>query len=464
MPTISSLGIGSGLDLNSLLTQLEDAESQKLTPITQQQRSYRTELSAFGRLESALGTLRDTVRELSDPSSFKAISSEVSGDAFTATTDSEAVAGRYQVEVSQLAQAQTLASGGQASRTDAIALDGGGAGTLTLAVGGESFDIQIDDSNNTLDGIRDAINASDAGVTASIVNDGSDQPYRLVISSEATGTDSAIQISSTDSALQAAFGYDGDSTNAGNGMSQTVAAQDAKLRVNGIDISSQSNTVEGALQGVTLTVDKVTSGPESLSVAQDDESITGSINAFVKAYNDYVSLADSLTSYNAAEDSAGALLGNASMRGIESRLRGAMSFDSELDGVFNMLSDVGIELQLDGTLEVDDDKLNAAVKDSSGDVSALFAGIDREGGFAGQLEDTLDSILDSGGVLETATDGIDSTLTRLDDRYDRVQASIDATVERYRSQFQQLDAVMAQMQSTSSYLSQQLSSLQNQSN
>lgn len=461
MATISSLGIGSGLDLSGLLDDLEEAENEKLTPIVAQQQSYKTKLSAFGTLESSLTALREAVSKLGDPSTFTAVTSTMTGDSVTATTSGDAVAGRYQVSVTSLAQAQSLASEGSAGK-DA---DLGMSGTLSFKVGDDAdvaFSVSVEEGD-TLEDLRDAINAQKGGVTASIVNDGSDTPYRLVLSSEATGTDSRITISSDDSTeLTAAFGY--DAANTANGMSQTVAAQNAELTVNGISITSQSNTVEDALQGVTFSLTSVTDGAETLSVSKDTASMTKAVEAFVTAYNSFQSTADSLTSYDSDADTAGVLLGNSTMRSIESRLRSALGYSDGDGGVFSMLSDLGIERQLDGTLEIDDDKLSDAISTNSDAVSQFFAGVDGEGGLSANFDDTMGDILDDGGLLQVATDGIDSTLSSLSDRYTRTQESIAATVARYRTQFASLDSLVSQMNSTSDYLTQQFDALNAQLN
>jgi len=462
MATISSLGIGSGLDLSGLLDDLKKAEEEKLTPIVDQQQSYKTKLSAFGSLESSLTALRDAAAKLSDPETFTAVTSSMTGDAVTASTTGDAVAGRYQVSVTSLAQAQSLASAGQANKDVNLGM----AGTLNFNVGSgtglTTFNVSVEDGD-TLEDLQDAINAQKGGVTATIVNDGSNTPYHLVLSSDATGTDSQITIGSNDSAaLAGSFGYDGNNANA-NGMSQTVSAQDAVLNVNGIEITSQSNTVEGALQGVTFDLTSTTTGMETLNVSKDTASMTKAVKAFVSAYNSFQSTSDNLTSYDAESESAGVLLGNSTMRSIESRLRGALGY-SDSSGTLSMLSDLGIERQLDGTLKVDDNKLSDAISSDSNAVSRFFGGVDGKSGMSASIDDTMGTILDDGGLLQIATDGIDSTLGRLSDRYTRTQESIDATVERYRTQFASLDSLVSQMNSTSSYLTQQFDALSAQTN
>ncbi|WIX34796.1 flagellar filament capping protein FliD [Salinicola sp. JS01] len=437
MASIASLGIGSGLDLNGLLSDLEKAENKRLEPIAAQQSSYKTKLSAFGKLESSLSALRDAASKLGDPATFTAVGSEVTGSAVSVSTSEGAEAGRYKIEVSQLAQAQSSATKGFDSKSDNLGL----SGTLSFTVGsGDQVDVDYADGDSLSD-IRDAINAKDAGARASIINDGNG--YRLVMTSDETGTDSSISFSSDDD-----FSFE-----------TKVDAQNAKLTVNGIDIESQTNTVEEAVQGVTLKLDATTDSPATLTVSKDTEAMNASVKAFVDAYNAVQKTADTLTAYNADTDTAGLLLGDSTMRTIESRLRGALSTPNDDGGSYSLLSNLGIERQLDGTLKIDSDKLDQALTDNTDGVSQFFAGADGESGFAASFDKTMGTILDSGGSLEAATDGIDSTLESLSDRYSRMQDSISSTIDRYRKQFSQLDSLVSQMNSMSSYLTQQFSAL-----
>ncbi|MCI0508782.1 flagellar hook-associated protein 2 [Chromohalobacter marismortui] len=456
MPTITSLGVGSGLDLSGLLDQLKSAESAKLEPIIEQRANYKAKLSAFGKLENALESLRESAAALDDADTFQALDSQMEGDAVSVSTDASAMPGRYQIDVKALAQAQTLASGGF---EEAAELD---LGELSFSVGDETFSITLDADNNTLEGLRDAINAQGAGIGASIINDGSVTPQRLVLTATETGETNQIAISSTTAALQTAFGFDSGAPTAGD-MRETVAAQDAALSVNGIAITSTSNHVEGALQGVTLDLKATNEGAaDALTLSRDDAAIKGSINDFVNAYNSLQGTMSSLTSFDAETGAAGELLGNSTLRGVESQLRNAMGRVG--GGDYALLSNMGISLALDGKLEIDDDTLDGAIADNLDGVRTFFAGDEESGGFAADLDTVLDSLLDDGGALDTATSGIDTSLERLGERYTSMQASIDATVDRYRTQFADLDALVSQMNSTSSYLTQQFDSLNAQLN
>lgn len=443
MASISSLGIGSGMDLNGLLDQLKSAERQQLVPIVQQQKSYEATLSAYGKLESGLSDFQDAVSKIGDRDFFASVTAEVTGSSVTASATSDAAPGSYSVDVTQLAEAYSIATDGVASKTDPLA---SGDGNISFAFGdGSTADVAISDQSSLAD-IRNAINDQDIGVTASIVNDGSS--YRLSLASDKTGTDAAIS-----------------SVDFQNGVSSLTldatteqAAQNAALSVNGIDISSQSNRVEEAIQGVTLEL--VETGSSTVDVTLDDATIKEGITEFVDAYNSLKGTIDDLSAYNGEDEDAGQLLGDSTLRTAESRLRDVLSEAmSGEGGTYEHLFEVGIDIQTDGTLEIDDGKLDEVLASDPGGLSEFFAGESYGGGLAGKLDDGLDQMLQTDGLIDSATDGAQDSIDRLQDRYDRTERTIEATVARYREQFAQMDTMVAQMNQTSSYLSNQLSGL-----
>ncbi|GAB3286040.1 flagellar filament capping protein FliD [Parahaliea aestuarii] len=437
MASISSLGIGSGLDLSGLLDQLESAERQKLTPIVAQQNKQQAKISSFGLLDSALDQLNSAVAKLASPDLFSTVKASSSGDAATVTADAEALPGTFQVEVQQLARGYSIATAGVADREADL---GAGVITLTLA-SGDTADIDIDADNSSLEDIRDAINAADAGVSASLVNDGSGSPWRLVLASSETGSEAAI--------AAVDFGALAGSLSLDAGTE--VAARNAELSVNGIAIQSQSNSVADAIQGVTLNLAET--GSLELELERDSEKASNAVQGFVNSYNALQKTIGSLSSYNSDTGSAGMLLGNNTLRSIETRLRDGMS-TVENSGALGMLSDIGVSLQLDGTLSLDSDRLDEVVAAQPGDLAAFFTG-DGENGFANRLADLIDPMVQDGGLIDSATDALDDSIDALGLRYERMEQSIAATVSRYRSQFSQLDSLIATMNSTSSYLTQQ---------
>jgi flagellar hook-associated protein 2 len=399
---ISSPGIGSGLDVNNIVTQLMNVEKQPLTLLDQKEASFQSQLSAYGTLRGALANFQTAVSGLNNLSNFQTVSATSSDTGIvSATATTGAQAGVHDLDVTQLAQAHAIAAAGQISTSAAIG--SGTSTTLTFDFGtisggvlasgvytGATFTqdgaqtsgtVTIDSSNNSLQGIRDAINAAKIGVRASIINDGSGTPYRLTLTSTTTGAAHSVRIGvSGDAALASLLGYDPAGT---QNLTQTQAAQDAKLTVDGVNVSSASNSVTGALDGVTLKLsDK---GASQVTIARDTSGAKAAIQAFVKAYNDFDKTIDDLTKFDTSGNgNSGALLGDSAARTIQSRLRDALasSLPSTGTGSLQFLAQTGIAFQKDGTLSIDNAKLSAALSANPDTVAALFTSF-------GQANDSL---------------------------------------------------------------------------
>ncbi len=475
MATISSIGVGANLDLAGLLTNLEKAESQPLVALQAKAKSYTSKLSAYGSVQSALSTLQAAALKLSDPALFQSVTGTptVSGILSASATDTSA-SGNYNITVSQLAQSQSLLTTGQANTTTAIGngkftIDFGTVtgGTLDPATGkytGAGFTVDGTRTAKTItidptNGIRDAINAADAGVTATIINDGSGTPNRLVLTSTQTGEASSMRISvdgAADTALKNLLGNDPAGT---QNLQQTTAAQSAKLTVNGIAITSQTNTVKEAIQGATLTL--VQTGTTGLSMKSNTASAKTAINDFVKAYNALQSTAKSLTTYDADTKTAAPLVGDSTLRNLQTRIRQALTAPQS-GGADDMkvLTEIGVSFQKDGTLAVDSTKLDKALDTDLAGVSRLFASAsDSTAGYGKQIDALVTDLNKTGGSLKVAQDGVTSTIKALDEQYDQVQARVDATVARYRAQFTALDVAISSMNNTKAYLTQQFNAL-----
>lgn len=441
MASISSLGIGSGLDLNGLLDQLQDAEREKLVPIERQLETQDTKISAYGQLQSALSAFQDSADALNDSALYESLSTNVGGEAITASADAEAQPGSYNVSVETLATRGTLASNGVDTADEAITAD---AQKLTLNFAGSPSQVIDIAADSSLEDIRDAINANEsAGVNATIVNDGTN--YRLALSSSETGADASIE----------SFSFDGAAPFAADTANTLQSGTDAALTVNGIAITSATNQVEGAIQGVTLNLQK--EGESTVKVEQNTLAVREAVTSFVDAYNDLKGTIGKLTSFDAETGAAGELLGDSAVRTVESRMRIALSSGTE--GQFSTLSDIGISLQRDGTLEINSDELDNAIANNQGALSEFFSGASEETGMAGQLSNTLEQLLGSNGTVTGAIAGAENRIESLGERYTRMEQSIDQTISRYRTQFGQLDGMIAQMNQTSSYLTQQFDAL-----
>ncbi|MDW3684156.1 flagellar filament capping protein FliD [Cupriavidus sp. CV2] len=463
--SISSLGVGSGLDLSTLLSNLQTGEQAKLTPITTQQTAATSKLSAYGVLQGAVASFQTTAAALGTASLYNSTTTSSSNTSVLSTTaDKTAVAGSYAVNVTALAQSQTLVSSGITDSTGqllgsaSIKIEFGTTSGATFTPGsGTPTSININGTNNTLTGIRDAINAANAGVTASIVNDGSSTPYHLVITSNTSGAASSMRVTVASngagdpSTISGLLSYDPAGTKA---MTENVKATDAKLTINGLAITSPTNTVQGAAQGVTLNLASL--GSSTVGVTTDTSSMASAVQSFVSAYNTLQTTAANLSSYDATTKTAGVLLGDSTLRTVENQLRSVIN-TPQTSGSLTNLTQIGIGFNANGTMSLDNSKLNAALASNKAGVAQLFSGTDGKSGYGNQLATMAAGFSSATGALTTATNGVNSQLKSLATDYTNMSAQIDATVAQYRTQFQQLDSIMAQMTSTKNYLTQQFS-------
>ncbi len=388
---ITSSGIGSNLNVDSIVTQLMAVEQRPLIALDTKEASYQSQLSAYGNLKGALATFQSAAASLNGVSKFQGRT--VTGSDTTvasATATSIATLGSFALNVSQLAQSQTVVAAGRVSTTDAV---GAGAdttvsfqfgtisgGTLTNGVySGATFaqdgsqaggTVTISAANNSLAGIKDTINKANLGVTASIIGDGSATPYRLVLQSNTTGENRSLKITvSGDAALSSLLSQDPAGT---QNLTQTVAAQSAAFTVNGLALTSNTNSVSTALQGVNLTLSKV--GTSNITVARDSATTQTAIAAFVKAYNDVDTTLGTLASFNATTKTAGPLNGDFAIRNIQSQLRGVLGQSLGSGLPLSNLSQLGISFQRDGTLALDPAKLQAALEsNTTEDFAGAFA-------------------------------------------------------------------------------------------
>ena len=461
--TITSAGIGSGLAVESIISQLMALERQPITQLQTRQSSVNAQLSALGQIKGAMSTLQSAADTIKTSAGFSLFKTSV-GDSnvLTASAGSSATIGGHTVEVTNLAATQKLAAAGLPSSTSNIA-----TGTLTLELGQLTGAVYTPDAartytvnitagvNDTLEGLRDEINNLDADVTASIVNDGSANPARLVISPKESGTANVVQLSGL-----AGFDFDPTAPLAGS-MEQTVEADDAVVDIDGITVTKSSNVITDALEGVTLTLTAENPAlPTTLDVSADNEAIKANIQAFVDAYNDLNSQIRSQTSFDSESGEAGTLNGDSTVRSIRDQLRTIASSDlAATVGGFDRLSDAGISFSVDGTMTIDDSALDEALADPTKNVAGLFMGDASTDGFATLISDRLGDFLGVGGLIESRTDSFNATISGFDDRIESLERRLVGVEERFRRQYAALDVLVANMNSTGSFLAQQLATL-----
>ena len=389
MTSITSTGLGSGLDINSIVTAIVAAEEDPAAASLLADATEATEMiSAFGTINSALSDFQDSYSDLSRASTFSATSASSSDDSIiSATLGIGAATGSWGFEVEQQAKAQTIVSSSANSYSEATSEIG--TGTISFSYGtyedDGSFSINpdkavetltIDSANNSLDKMRDAINEGDYSVSASIINDGTN--YRLVLTNKETGEENALQLTvadddgdSTDTSGLSALTYSSDVKH----MEQTSVAQDAKVIMNGIEITRSTNDIANVIEGVTLNIGGETEvgSTVSLTITADNSIVEEQINAFVENYNSTIEQMNTLSAYGTDSESNGVLSGDSTIRNIKSQMRSILNTSiSHLDGAVQSFADLGMLTNRDGTLSIDADKLSSVMASDMDSLAEFF--------------------------------------------------------------------------------------------
>lgn len=447
---ITISGVGSGLDIESLVTQLVAAEGQPAAlRISRQEATFQADLSAVGTLRNALSNLQNIVQDLQTPSDFLARSATSSDEErFTATAESTAAPGVYDIEITQLAQAARLRSNDFTSESEVI-----GTGTLDISLGSDTFSLTIDSNNQTLEGIRDAINGAEnnPGITASIIN--VDSGTQLVLSSDEIGAANTISVVATDDDLLDGF----DLTRLATANLTTLQpAQDAIILLDQQQVTRDSNTFSDVITGVSFSLLKEEVGETAtLTVGLDKTTIKNRVADFVAAYNIAAQTIDQLGAFDSASGARGQLQGDSGLRSIENDLRRTISDPVEgLD--FATLAEIGITTDSTGRLTIDDTVFDEVVDNDFTAVSQLFTD---ENGLSNKFDSLLERYVASDGILTSRSDSIQDRIRDLADDRDRLDTRLASIESRYRAQFTAMDALVSQLQSIGSFLTQQLASL-----
>ncbi len=446
------------LDVPALVSQLMAIERQPIDKLEAKITDYESKISSFGTLKSLVSTLQSSLTTLSGKfSAFSATSSDA--NVFSASADSNAVAGNYTLSVTSLARAQSLVAVGQTSSTAAITAD---ASTVTFVVGGTTTDVTIG-AGASLEDIRSAINAADIGVSATIVNDGSSAPFRLALAATETGAGNAVSSitiqSGGDATLNGLLAYNPTSNAPGTAtLTQAIAAADAAFTVNGIAITSASNTVTDAIQGVTLTL-KDTTTSATLTVARDTEGIVDAASSFIESYNALVSQLKSRSAYASATETAPTLAGDGTVRLMLDQLRSIFS-TAATGGTLSYLAEVGISVQSDSSLKMDSATLTSAMANDFADVTNLFSSTS---GFATRLDSWATSVLQTDGLIDVRVGTLNDSIDNYSEQIDRLEARMAAIEQQYTISYTNLNVLLASMDNLSTYLTSQFSS-NNQTN
>ncbi len=472
MASITSIGIGSGLDVNSILTQLVALERRPIEQLQTEASKLDARLSSFGKIQSALDTMRSASRALTDSNTWKA-ATVTSGDstAVTATASAGSSPGSYAVKVTGLAAAQMNATTALAASTSTV-----GQGTLRIDIGrwaddlsgftpksgSSTLNITIGPGEDTMEKIRDKINAaSNAGVRATIVNDANGS--RLVLKSTSSGAENGFRIQVTDGDLVdddnsglSRLAYDPE--NAIDIATRNQPGANATALINNLLVESSTNTLTDVIDGVSLNLGKLTTGTVDVTVSRDTASMRKSIDGFVGAYNDLTKLLRDQTKYDAASKSAGTLQGDRTAISILGQLRSAMGGSSSASATFGRTSDVGMSLQTDGTIKVTSSKLDTALGNIT-ELQKFFATATTSSdtnGLAERLRLLTDGLLGTDGAVNSRQSGLRKLKTVNSDRQQSLEDRVAATEKRLRAQYQALDANMARLNGLQGYVSQQI--------
>ncbi|MEZ5454671.1 MAG: flagellar filament capping protein FliD [Lysobacteraceae bacterium] len=446
MATITSAGLGSGLDVSSLVSQLVAAERAPAENRLNRIASLASaQLSSLGTISGVLSSLRSSAQGfIGSTGAFGARTTSVSATGFfSASASATAQAGAYSVEVKALATASKLASAPQLDAETLI-----GDGDLTLTVGADSFTVNLTTTTGTLEGIRDAINEAtdNAGVTATLVT--ADDGVRLILTGRETGAANAVSVTGSTPALSAFA----------TGLTTTTPAADAEIEVDGFAVTRDSNSISDVIEGVTLNLSKAEIGTlTTLTVARDDNAAVTQVQGLVTAVNLVFSTIKSATKYDPDTQTASILTGDAMARSVQTQLRSTLTGTvSGASAEFDMLNDLGITFQADGTLKLDATVLREKLADDPAAVQRAFSGTD---GFASKLVTLADGFIGGSGSLSSRTSALNDRLASVSDQREALDLRMSAIETRYLKQFTALDTLISQLQSTSSFLTSQLANL-----
>lgn len=445
---LTSVGIGSGMDIGGIVTALVNAESAgKIAKFDVNEGKLNAQISGVGALKSAMSEFNDKLKTLAKEETFgsqKVVTS--TKDYLSATVDKTAVSGSYKIKVEQLAQSQKV---GTAVVTDATSPIGEGA--LSIKVGsGTAFNIDVSATDSLTD-IMNKINQSDdnTDVTATIVN--GELGPQLVLGSKKTGEDNLISVTATDSGT-------GTSLSDTFTMSEVTPAKNAIVYVDGVKVVSDSNTLDKAITGVSLTltaadVDKTT----TLTVSKDTDKTKTAIEGFVESYNSLMTTIQNLTKYDADTKQAGILQGDALPRSIQSQLRTMVSSEFDTSDGKQVLANLGIKTTREGLLEIDSTKLTESLKNDKGTISELFTA--ENTGLSAKMSGLVDTYVKTGGIIDGRDNSLDEQLARIADSREQLSTRMAAYSDRLYKQFNAMDLVVANLNSQSSMLLSRLDSL-----
>jgi flagellar hook-associated protein 2 len=451
------------INVSQLVGELMLVNSQPLTRLQNQEAGVKSTLSAYGQEQSALSSLQTAANALALPTAFQAASATVTGSGVSATITGTPASANYLVNVTSLAQAQSVASGAVADPTATI-----GTGTLTIQPGAWSagnagftasaaapITITIDSTNDSLSGIASAINTAAAGtVNASVVTDATGS--RLVLSSANTGAANGFSVAATGALSQFSFAAGAQT------MTSEQTAANASFSVNGLALTSTTNTVSSVISGVTLNLN-LPNSTSQIQVGTDPKAVTDSVNGFISAYNSFITLTNKLTSYDSTANSSSVLTGDSATRNMVGSLQSILGSQWSTTGTGpSYLAQIGVSVNTDGTLALDSTKFQGALSANASGVAAMFTtatGTGAAQGFAVQMANAVQQIEGSNGALGSAQANLQAQVVYMNNQQASMQASLAQTQAALTQEYSALNAEISAAQAQQASLTNQLASL-----
>jgi len=442
---ITAAGVGSGLDIENIVSQLMTLERRPLVAIQGQVSVTQAKISSYGTLKSAISSFQDAMQELSTLDAFRKFTSESSDeDVMTATADADAAAGIYNIKVDRLAQNHKFGSN---EFLDTATVGGGAGDALTLSVNGNSATIDLS-AAQSLSGIRDAINAAadNPGVTATILNTGGGN-QRLILTADESGYENRVELSYGGAVNAGTFGFVVTNQDSLGANLTDLTHLDASYSIDGFALTSATNDISSALDGLTLELKG--EGTSVLALARDDEAIEESAKAFVDAYNEILTTIDTLREEGLSGDSA--------LSSIIRSMRGVLNTSPVgLTGSFNALSQLGIKTNADtGQLEFNGSDFSDALDTDFASVAQVFANDNQ--GVAFRFDQMADYLLDDDGLIDGRVDGFNDRIRRLENDEANMERRLELKEASLRAQYSALDSLVGSLQSTSNFLFQNFS-------
>ncbi|MCJ8167959.1 flagellar filament capping protein FliD [Atopomonas sediminilitoris] len=455
-------GIGSGIDTAALVQALVGAErAPKEAQLARLEKASTTKFTGLGQLKSAISDFTSALATLKSADTFnKRTVTSSNKEAVTATATTSAQTGSYSLEVSRLASSSKVASKVIAGGASADFQ----AGTLTLTRGSDSFNVAVSDGD-TLQNIRDKINTDLAaeGISANLVSDPSSGDTRLVISSNKTGTGNDVAVTALNTGGTATnslneLTIDSSVAQSGAAAGYITQALNAQFKIDGLSLESATNSVEGAVDGVTFNLSAVTTAAATLKVDQGTSAVSTEITKFTDAYNKLIGTINQLSSVvpvGGSNPVVGPLAGDATARTLLTGVRNELVAPSDQDGI-KILAELGITTQKDGTLKIDTSKLGTAITDNFDQLSNYFAG---DNGLMARLENRLKPYTETTGIIQQRLDSLQGTIKSVDSQREALNLRMAKVEERLVARFTAMDTLVAQLQATSNRLTQSLASL-----